>query len=218
MRLFVDLGKDVGRCYIESDAAGQRQSVLELSLELAGEDDSGERGSAEEAGGADGFDFASATGQDDGSNGEALRQFVKKDSDEDENAQPCGDEKAGGDGHAIEKCVDGQAEQDGAVNLAVHLFGVRFFAEMKVRGDGVLEQVNQEKSREDEDQRVGTGEAHGFGNDFDQSHGKHVTRTEREEVLQVAARPFAIHDEVAAEQIASGGDEAEDRGERDTNW
>ncbi len=44
--------------------------------------------------------------------------------------------------------------------------------------------------------------------------GEHVTRAESEEILQIFARPLAVNDEIAAEEIASCGDKPEHGGEQ----
>jgi hypothetical protein len=100
--------------------------------------------------------------------------------------------------------------------VAVHLFGVRFFAEVKMGRDGVFEKMNEEVADQDEEQGVFAGEVNGFWNDLDEGHAEHVTRAQREEILQVLARPFASNHEIAAENVASGGDQAKESRERDS--
>ena len=93
------------------------------------------------------------------------------------------------------------------------LLVVGFFAEVKVRCNGVFEQMDQEETDEDVEEGVLSSEADGFGEDFYEDDGEHVAGAEREKVLEVLAGPFFADDEIAAEEIACGGDEAEDGGE-----
>jgi len=58
-----------------------------------------------------------------------------------------------------------------------------FFAEMKMRGDGVLEQMNQKVANQDKEQRVFPPEMHGFRDDFDERDAQHIARPKREKIL-----------------------------------
>src|SRR5208283_326722 len=124
-----------------------------------------------------------------------------------------------GYGHAVEECVNRQAEQHRASRMMVlHLFRVSLFPEVKVRRDGVLEQVHQEKADQNGDECLLSRQPYGLRNHFDKRHGEHVARAERQEILQVAPRPFAVHHEVAAEEIASGGHQPQQRRQRNAKW
>ena len=145
-------------------------------------------------------------------------KLMQKHGEEDEYAQPGGDQEACGDGYAVEKGVDRKAEHNRAVRVAVHFLGVRFFAEMKMRGDGVFEQMHEEKTGQDVEQSIRSAEADGLRDHFDECDREHVARAKGEKILQVAARPFAIDHEIAAQQVAACGDQAEDCGEGDAGW
>jgi len=55
-------------------------------------------------------------------------------------AQPAGHEKSGSNSHAVKKCVNGKPEQRGDPGVARHkFFDMRFFTEMEVRREVMLE-------------------------------------------------------------------------------
>jgi len=140
---------------------------------------------------------------------------MKEDGDEDNCAKPGRDQETGGDGHTVEKRVDGKTEEDGVARVRVADFlAMSFFAEVKMWRKGVLEEMNEEEPRQDKEQgeRVAT-QANGFRNDFEKGHREHVARTQREKGLQQAARPFAVDDKVAADEIGGGGNQTERGGE-----
>jgi len=86
----------------------------------------------------------------------------------------------------------------------LHLLMVCFLAKMKMRCKGVLEEMDKEKPNKNQEQRLFAGEVHGLRDHFDKSDGQHITRAESQEILQVAAGPFAIDNEISAQQIANG--------------
>jgi hypothetical protein len=100
--------------------------------------------------------------------------------------------------------------------MMAYLFRMGLFAEMKMLGKDVLEEVDEEKSGQDIKERVFAGDFDGFGDDFHERDGQHVAGTQREEILQIFARPSAIDNEIAAQQIPACGDQAENGGESDT--
>jgi hypothetical protein len=97
----------------------------------------------------------------------------------------------------------------------LHLFGVGFFAKVKMRRDGMFEKMNKKESGKDIDERALAGEVDRFWYHFDKCHRQHVTGAEREEILQVAARPLAIDHEIPAKQVATRGNQAEQCSKRD---
>ena len=179
-------------------------------MQLGGEEDANEGGQTEKARRADGALLALAAGQDHGGNREPLGKFVKEDGEENDDAEPSGDEETSADGDAVKKSVNSQAENDGGAHVMMaDLFGVSLLAEMKMLGEDVFEEMDEEKTCQDVKERVFSGELDGFGNDFDKCYGQHVASAEGEKILQVFARPLAIDNEVAAEQIASASDETQ---------
>src|SRR6478672_4530028 len=95
-------------------------------------------------------------------------------------------------------------------------FAVGLLAEMKMRGNGVLEKMNQKKSDEDVKEGVLASQADGFRENFDKNYSQHVAGAECQEVLQEVAGPFLANDEIATEKIPGGSDEAEDGGQGDS--
>ena len=93
-----------------------------------------------------------------------------------------------------------------------------FLAEVKMRGEGVLEKMHQEVAGEDQkENRVGAGvktrggigtQLQRFGNHFEQRRSQHEAGAEGDEITQIAPRPFAVGDEQAAEDVGSGGGDA----------
>src|SRR5438445_9647651 len=84
-----------------------------------------------------------ATCQHDGSNRESFRNFVEKNGEKDDPSQPVGNDKARRNGDPVEKRVDDQCEQNGIAVMTAHkLIMMRFFSEMKMRGDSMLEEMN----------------------------------------------------------------------------
>src|SRR2546425_827810 len=125
---------------------------------------------------------------------------------------------AAGNGYAVEKGVDEEAEKNAAGGaVKVHGFGMDFFAEMEMRGQSVLEEMHEEESGKDEEKCGVAAEADGFGDDVNKGDGEHVAGAESDEVLQKLARPFAADDEIAAEEITGSGDEAEGGGGGDAD-
>ena len=134
----------------------------------------------------------------------SLGKFVQEHGEKDDGAEPRGDQKARGDGDAVEEGVDYETDQDAALRVAVlHLGGVRFFSEVKVGSEGVFEEMDQEEADQHVNQRVLAGEADRFGDHFHEGDGQHVSGAECHEVLQVLPRPVATHHEVATEQISA---------------
>src|SRR5262249_60467512 len=104
---------------------------------------------------------------------------MQKHGQEDHRAEPGGDQESGSDGHAVEEGMNGEAEQHGVARVRVaDLFRMRLFTEMKVRREGVLEQVHQEKADQYKEQSVLAAEADRFGDDFKEGDRKHVTPAE----------------------------------------
>src|SRR5882724_7852652 len=92
---------------------------------------------------------AAAAGQHHRTYGKAFGNFVQEYGEEDQPSQPVRDEESGGDGDAVEKCVDDEAEKNGISLVRVdELVFMRFFAEVEVRSDRVLEEVDDQVAEE----------------------------------------------------------------------
>ena len=216
--LAVDFGEEIGARNVKGDAAGKRESVLKLAGEEAGQEDARERSQAEAGGGLEGAAAALPAGEDNGGHGKTFGELMEKHGEEEEHTERDGNEESGGDGYAVEKGVDEEAEKyAGGGAVKVHGFGMDFFAEMEMRGQSVLEEMHEEESGEDEEECGVAAEADGFGDDVNKGDGEHVTGAEGDEVLQELVRPFAADNEIAAEEIAGSSDEAERGGGGDAD-
>jgi len=216
--LAVDFGEEIGARDVKGDAAGQRESVLKLAGEEAGQEDARERSQAEASGGLEGAAAALAAGENNGGHGKTFGELVEKHGEEEEHTERDGNEESSGDGYAVEKGVDKEAEKNaGRGAVKVHGFGMDFFAEMEMRGQSVLEQMHEEEAGKDEEKCGVAAEADGFGDDVNKGNGEHVAGAESDEVLQELARPFAADNEIAAEEIAGRGNEAEGGGRSDAD-
>ncbi len=90
--------------------------------------------------------------------------------------------------------------------MRVHVFvGVRFFAVVKVRRDGVLEEVHQKISAEHEERAVASGQGKALGNHLDQRSCQHEARTQGHEVAKIIALPVLLHDHRTAKDVGGGG-------------
>src|SRR5882724_1344187 len=87
--------------------------------------------------------------------------------------------------------------------MAVEFFVMGFLAEVKMRGDGVLEQMDQKIADQHKYQRLLAAEANRFRNHFDERHGQHVPGAKSQKILQHSPRPVVAYNEVTADEIAS---------------
>jgi len=81
------------------------------------------------------------------------------------------------------------------------MLDVCFLSEMKMRRECVFKKVNDKISDEHEEIREVSRHRHGFGQDFQKRRGQHESRTEREKIFQILARPFAMKDKKSAKNI-----------------
>ena len=161
---------------------------------------------------------ALAAGENNGGHGKTFGELVEKHGEEEEQTERDGNEEAGGDGYAVEKGVDEEAEKNaGGGAVKVHGFGMDFLTEMEMRRQSVLEEVHEEETGEDEEKCGVAAEADGLGDDVNKGDGEHVAGAESDEVLKELARPFAADNEIAAEEIAGSGNEAEGGGGGDAD-
>ena len=86
---------------------------------------------------------------------------------------------------------------------------MRLFAKMKVAGDRVLKEVDQEISHQDEDGRLGTGQGNAFRQHFQHGRAQHEARAQSDKVAQVAALPVFLHNHRAAQAVGQGGGKAQ---------
>ena len=120
-------------------------------------------------------------------------------------AQPWRNQKAGGNRDAVEESMDDQAEQHRDAPVRVHVFiGVRLFAVVEVRGDGVLEEVDQQVAGQHQQRAlVRAGKFKTLRHHLDQRRGQHEARAQGDEIAQIAPLPAFLHDDRAAETLAA---------------
>ena len=85
--LAIDFGEEIGARDVKGDAAGQRESVLKLAGEEAGQEDARERSQAEAGGGLEGAAAALPAGEDNGGHGKTFGELVEKHGEEEEHTE-----------------------------------------------------------------------------------------------------------------------------------
>jgi len=127
---------------------------------------------------------------------------VQKNGHEDDPAQRRRNEKSRSDRDPIEKCVDQQSDQNRVSLVSMdELVGVGFFAEVEMRSDSVLEEMDEQVSEQDEKSGVRAAQLDALRHHFDQRRGQHESCAERHEVAQVRVFPMLMNDDGAAEHI-----------------
>ena len=127
---------------------------------------------------------------------------MQEDRDKDDPAERRGNKKSGRDRDAIEKSVNQQAHQDRVSLVRMHeLVSVRFFPEVEMRGDGVLEKMNEQVSAKNEKSGVGSTQMNALRHHLDERRRQHESSSERNEVAKVRPLPMLLHDDCAAEHI-----------------
>src|SRR5580704_2076667 len=134
---------------------------------------------------------ALSAGEHERGNREAFRNFMQDNRQKDYAAQPAGNQKSGGDGHAVKKSVNGQPKQRGDSGvLGNKMLDVRFLSEMEMRRKRVLKKMNDEISDQHQEIREVSRQGHRFGKNLQNRRGQHEARAEREKIFQVLARPL----------------------------
>ena len=124
--------------------------------------------------------------------------------DENDPAQPFRNDEAGCDGNAVEEGVDQQSQQDRIAFVGVdELMRVGLFAKMKVRGDGVLEEVNQKVSQQNQESGPGAAQVNAFGHHLHDGSREHEAGAERDEIAQIGAVPIFLNNDGAAENVCA---------------
>ena len=127
---------------------------------------------------------------------------MQKNRYEDDPAERRGNEESRGDRDAIEKCVNQQADQNRVSFVSMHeLVGVGFFSKVEMRGDGVLEEMDEQVSAEDEKSGIGATQLNALRHHLDERRRQHETCAERDEVAEVGALPIPLNDDGAAEHV-----------------
>jgi len=108
---------------------------------------------------------------------------MQKNCQENYPSQKVGNQKAGRDGDAVEKCVNDQTDQDRVSLVSVNeLVFVSLFSKMEVRGYGVLEEMNDQVADKNQKGRAPTAQFQSGGKYFDDGRCQHESRTQRDEI------------------------------------
>src|SRR5208283_1935545 len=159
---------------------------------------------AKQHGSSPGEGAAAAARQHHRRDDEAFRNLVQKNRDKDDPAERLGNEESRGDRDAIEKRVNQQPDQDRIAFVRVdELVGVGFFSKVKVRGDGVLEEMDEQISEQDEESSIRATQLNTGRHHFNQRRRQHETCSKRDEVAQVGTFPVPLNDDSPAEHVGA---------------
>src|ERR1700681_1625650 len=144
-RLPIDFGHNVGGGHIDRDSGGDWQPDGDTVTNQHHREHSQQGSYAEYDGGGEGSRRTSSTRQHYRRDCEALGNFMQENRKENNPAQPVGNQEAGSDRDAIEKCVNDKAEQHRrALVMIQKLVVMSFLPEVEVSGDHVFKKVNDE--------------------------------------------------------------------------
>src|SRR5690349_6818861 len=102
-----------------------------------------------------------------------------------------------------------QAKQNGVFRVGVGEFVVmRLFAEVEMRCDGVLEEMDNQIADENEKGSRLSPQYQALRNHFDHGRGEHEAGAQRDKVAKIAALPVALHNNRTAEDVGGGGGQA----------
>src|SRR5258708_5866863 len=82
------------------------------------------------------------------------------------------------------------------------------FAEVKVRRDGMLEEVDDQIAQQNQKRGGPSTQLEAFGNHLDESSGQHESRAQRDKVTQITPLPVPLDDDGAAKNIGGGSRQA----------
>ncbi len=91
---------------------------------------------------------------------------------------------------------------------------VGFFAEVEVRRNGVLEQVDDAVAGEHEGRSPERREADAFRDHVEDGDGHHESGAKGDEVAEIVLRPAAAHQNHAADDVGDGGEGSENEREK----
>src|SRR5438552_8306280 len=154
-RLFVHFRHKVTGSYVSSYSRRQRQRRADSSARQRHNQHARQGGGPHHAGSCPRRRTRLAGRQHYRSHRETLGNLVHEYRKEDQPTQPAGNQESGGNGDAVEKSVDHQPQHYGISAVGVHkLIGMRLFPEVKVRGQGVLEKMDDKIARQNEQWRT----------------------------------------------------------------
>src|SRR5215472_9636538 len=100
--------------------------------------------------------------------------------------------------------MDDQPKQHGITFVAGEFFGVRLFAEVKVAGESVLKEMDDEISHQEQERRPGTGQCNALRQHLKERGAQHEARAQRDKITQVAALPVFLNNDGAAQAVGQG--------------
>ena len=89
-----------------------------------------------------------------------------------------------------------------------------FFAEMKMRADGVFEKMNDQVPEQDKKRRALAPHLQTRRDHLDQRRGQHEAGTQSHKVSEVGTFPVFLHDDRAAENIGQRSSETQQNAEK----
>src|SRR5439155_18795909 len=108
----------------------------------------------------------------------------------------------GRDGNSVEESMNYQADQHRETFASGNeLVVVSLLAEVKVGGNRVLEKMNDEITREDQQRRASPAKRQTFRNYFNSRRGQHESRAQSDEILEIRTVPVSLDDDGAAEDV-----------------
>ena len=86
---------------------------------------------------------------------------------------------------------------------------MRFFAKVKMRCDGVLEEMDDEVSDQNQQSRRLSTEFNTLRDHLHQRGGQHEARAQGHKISKVAALPMPLNNDRTTEHVRAGGGQAE---------
>src|SRR5581483_12400485 len=107
--------------------------------------------------------------------------------------------------------MDDEPEQDRIAGVRLDkLIVMGFLPEVKVRGDGVFEEMNDQISQQDQQGGGLPPHRQAFGDHLDQRGGEHEAGADGDKIAQVPPLPMALHDYGSAKNIGGSRGEAQE--------
>src|SRR5579864_1925405 len=158
-----------------------------------------------------GVSAAAAAGQHHRGDRESLWNLVQEYCQEDDPAKPDGNQEPRRNRDAVKKRVDQQANENRHALVRMEALVVMgLFAEVEMGRDGVLEKMDDQIAKQNQERCIMSAEFEAGGNNFHQRCRQHESCSQSDEIFQISSLPVPLHDDGAAENIGRGGREAEE--------
>src|SRR6266404_2397941 len=95
------------------------------------------------------------------------------------------------------------------------LIGVGFFSEVEVRGQGVLEEVSNKVSGQQQKGSVLLAYRKAGRDDFQRCGGQHEPCAQSDKILEIRTVPVLLNNNRATKNVCRGGGRAEQKAEKD---